>query len=97
MNYRVIKWKIYDGTPVASSFYRGPFGCYRHLETVNTGNGHEEAMAGDEYSFHNGGGPTVEDDKKMVLKAYMHELKDVVHIMSPFFKDMIRDSIIDGR
>ena len=64
---------------------------------MNTGNGHEEAMAGDEYSFHNGGGPTVEDDKKMVLKAYMHELKDVVHMMSPFFKDMIRDPIIDGR
>ena len=60
------KWKIYDEASVAFSFYRGSFGCYRHEATTDTGNGHEEAMAGDEYSFRNGGGPTVEDDKELI-------------------------------
>ena len=65
MNYHIIKWKIYDGAPVVSGYYRGPFGCYRHEAATDTGKGHEEAMAGDEYCFCNGGGPTVEDGKEM--------------------------------
>ena len=66
MNYHVIKWKIYDGTPVVSSFYRGPFGCYRHEATTDTGNGNEMAMAGDEYSFRNCGEHKVVDGKELI-------------------------------
>ena len=47
-------------------------------------------MVGDACNFRNGGGPIVEDSNELISKAYMHELKDVVHMMSPFFKDMIR-------
>ena len=66
MNYHVIKWKIDDKAQVASNFYRGPIGCYRHDATTDIGNGYEEAMAGYECSFRNGGGPIVEDSKELV-------------------------------
>ena len=56
--------ELISWAPVASGYYSEPFDYYGHWATNDTGNGQEEAMAGDEYSFHNGGGPAVEAGKE---------------------------------